>query len=83
MMGVESLAARKRRQIDRPHQVEHDQVDGLAGLQARQCLGVFGQKHLEAFLGEIAPQQIADAGVVVDNDDPVRSGVPGGIHGGS
>jgi hypothetical protein len=33
-------------------------------------------------LREVAAQQVADAGVIVDDDDAVRSGVDGRVHGG-
>jgi hypothetical protein len=63
------------------HQIQHDQVDGLSRLQPVQRLGVLGQQHLEPFLGEVAPQQVSDAGiVVVDDDDTVRAGVGVGAH---
>ena len=79
-MGVESLLARRRRQMDKSvlagqHQIEHDEVDGLAGQQAVERLGVFGQQHLEAFLGQVAAQQVADASVVIDDRNPVGTGV--------
>ena len=31
--------------------------------------------------GEVAPQQVADAGIVVDDDDPIGAGVGGCGHG--
>ena len=86
MIGVTSLAARRRRQIDRPsspgqHQVEHDQVDGLASQQAVQRLGIFGEQDFEAFLGQVAAQQVADACIVVDDHHAVGAGIGGCIHG--
>ena len=53
--------------LARQHQVEHDQVDRLAREHAVQRLGVLGQQHVEAFLGQVAAQQVADAGVVIDD----------------
>ena len=85
MIGVRSLAARRRRQIDRPSSpgsIRSSTIRsiGLARQQAVQRLGVFGQQDLEAFLGQVAAQQVADAGVVVDDDDAVRAGVGGRVH---
>ncbi len=76
MIGVRVLgraqpAADRQAVFARQHQVEHDQVDGLAGEHAVQRLGVFGQQHVEAFLRQVAAQQVADACVVVDNHDAV------------
>ena len=56
------------------HQVEHDQVGRFAQHQAVERLAVLGQDDLEALLGQIAAQQVADAGVVVNDQDLVGSG---------
>jgi hypothetical protein len=69
MMGVTSLAARRRRQIDRP------------GEQPVQGLGVFCQQDFEAFLSQIAAEQVADSSVVVNNDNAVGALVYLGRHG--
>ena len=57
-----------------------DQVDGLAGEQPVQRLRILGEQDLEAFLGQVAAQQVANAGIIVDDDDPVRAGIDGGVH---
>jgi len=49
-------------------------------LQAVQGLGIFGQQHVETFLREVAAQQVANAGIVIYNDDAVRAGVGVGAH---
>jgi hypothetical protein len=64
------------------HEVEHDEIDRLAREHAVQRLGVLGQQDVEAFLGQVAPQQVADARVVVDDHDAVGAGVGGRAHGG-
>ena len=56
------------------HQVEHDQVDGVAQQDAVERLAVLRHDDLEAFLRQVAAQQVADAGVVVDDDDLVGAG---------
>mmetsp|Transcript_21671 Transcript_21671/g.84405 ORF Transcript_21671/g.84405 Transcript_21671/m.84405 type:complete len:428 (+) Transcript_21671:1981-3264(+) len=65
------------------HQVQHDQVHRLAGELLVQGPAVLGQQHLEAFLGEVAPQQVADAGVVVDDEDAVGACARAAVHRGS
>src|SRR5664279_2268361 len=62
------------------HQVEDDEVHGLARQQAVERLGVFGQQHLETLLRQIASQQVANTGIIVDDDDAVRAGVGGRVH---
>ena len=60
--------------------VEDDEVDGLARQQAVQRLRILGQQHLGAFLRQVAAQQVANAGIIIDDDDPIRAGVGGCIH---
>jgi hypothetical protein len=62
------------------HQVEHDEVDRLASQHPVQRLRVLGEEHLEALLRQVAPQQVADAGVVVDDDNAVRARRGRGVH---
>ena len=80
MIGVRSLAARRRRQIDRPSSPGSIRSSTIRSTVSRvstrfSALRVFGQQDFEAFLGQVAAQQVADAGVVVDDDDAVRAGV--------
>ena len=79
-MGVRSLAraqaaADRQPVLARQHQVQHDQVDVSRVSTRFSALAVFGQQHFEALLREVAAQQVADAGVVVDDDDAVGAGV--------
>jgi len=60
--------------------VEDDQVDGLAREQAIERLRVFGEENLESFLREVAAQQVSNAGIIVDDDDPIRAGVCSCVH---
>ena len=62
------------------HEVEDDQMHRLAGEQAVQRLGVFGEQDLEAFLGQVASQQVANAGIIIDDDDAIRSRISSCIH---
>ena len=64
----------------RHHQVQHDQVHGVAQQDAVQRLAVFRHHDLEAFLGQVTAQQVADAGVVV-NDQNLVSALGGLCHG--
>ena len=85
MIGVGSLAARSRRQIDRPSSpgsIRSSTIRsiGLARQHPVQRLCVLGQQHVEAFLGQVAAQQVADAGVVVDDDDAVGAALAGAVH---
>jgi hypothetical protein len=74
-------AADRQAVFARQHQVQHDQVHRVACHHAVQRLGVLGQQHLEALLRQVAAQQVADAGVVVDDEDAVGPGVGRGVHG--
>ena len=74
VVGRAQAAADRQAVFAGQHQVEHDQVDGLARQHAVQRLGVFGQQDLEAFLRQVAAQQVADARIVVDDDDAVGRG---------
>ena len=72
--GGAQPAADRQAILARQHQVEDDQVDVLARHQPVQGLAVLGQEDVEAFLAQIAAQQVADAGVVVEDDDTVLAG---------
>jgi hypothetical protein len=62
------------------HQVEHDQIDRLAGQHPVQCFRVLGQQDFKTFLREVAAKQVADARIVIDDDDTVGAGVGGSGH---
>jgi hypothetical protein len=83
VVGGAQPAADRQAVFAGQHQVEHDQVDRLAGLDTVQRLGVFGQQHLESFLRQIAAQQVANTGVVIDDDNAIGSRVGRGVHWGS
>ena len=55
------------------HQIQNHQIDGFTLQDSVQCSPVFGQQNVKAFLRQKTPQQIADAGVVVDDDDLVKA----------
>ena len=59
----------------RHHQIQHDQVHGVAQHDAVQRLAVFGKDDVKALLGQIAAQQVADTGIVVKNQDLVGTGI--------
>ena len=48
-----------------------NQVRGFPQHQSVEGLAVLGQDDFEAFLGEVAAEQVADACVVVDHQDLV------------
>jgi len=64
----------------REHQVQHDEVDRVAGQQAAHRASVLGHPDVKPFLGQVAVEQVADAGVVVDHQDAVGA-VRGVRHG--
>ena len=53
----------------RHHQVEHQHVEALAQPDAVHRLGVFRDVDIEAVVAEVASQQVAQALVVVDDQD--------------
>ncbi len=55
-------------------------MHGLARQQAIERLRVFRQQHLEPFLRQVAAQQVANAGIIVDDNDPIRAGVGSCVH---
>ena len=74
MIGTVSPAPRRRRQTDKPvlarqHQVEHQQVRRIALQLAVELRRVGKRRDLEALLGQVARQQVAQAHVVVDDED--------------
>ena len=71
VVGGAQAAADRQAVFAGHHQVEHDQVDRVAQQDAVERLAVFGHDDLEAFLRQVAAQQVADAGVVVDDHDLV------------
>src|SRR5690606_22887420 len=63
------------------HQIQHDQIDGFAQQDAIERLAILGNHDLEAFLGQVAAQQVADTCVVIDDQDLVGAIVVGCDHG--
>ncbi len=51
------------------HEVEHDQVRRVALQLLVELARVGKRRHLEALLGQIAGEQVAQAHVVVDDED--------------
>jgi hypothetical protein len=80
VVGGAQPAADRQPVFTGQHEVEHDEVDGVACEHAVQRLGVLGEQDLEAFLREVAPQQVADARIIVDDDDAVGAGGGRGVH---
>jgi hypothetical protein len=56
------------------HQVQHHQVNGFPLQDAVQCAAVFGQQDIETFLRQKTAQQVANSGVIVNDDDFVKAG---------
>ena len=83
MIGTRSPAPRSRRHTASPsspgeHQVEHDQVRRVA-LQPLVELARVGERpHVEALLAQVAREEVAQAHVVVDDEDACRGGP--GVH---
>ena len=78
MIGTVSPAPRSRRQTDEPvlagqHEVEHDQVRRIALQLLVEVARVGERRDLESLLAQIAGQQVAQAHVVVDDED-LRAG---------
>jgi hypothetical protein len=71
VVGRAQAAADRQAVLAGHHQVEHDQVDRVAQQDAIERLAVLGHDHFEPFLRQVAAQQVADAGVVVDDHDLV------------
>ena len=58
------------------HQIQHDQVDGVA-LQRLRHLAAIARRHgIEPVANQIVHQQLANLGIVVDDEDAVL-----GVHG--
>ena len=55
--------------LARHHQVENQCVKVLAQPKALHGLAVFAHEHLKAVLAEIAAQEVAQSGVVVDDEN--------------
>jgi hypothetical protein len=71
VVGGAQAAADRQPVLAGHHQIEHDQVRGLAEHQAIQRLAVLRQDHFEAFLRQIAAEQVADAALVIHHQDLV------------
>ena len=76
MIGVVSfaaaqLAADREPVLARQHQVEHQQVEALARPQLVHRRRVLREEDVEALLGEVTAQQVAQPLVVVDDEDLV------------
>ena len=75
MMGVTSLAARRRRQIKgrspRQHQIQHDQVHRFTRQQTVPVLASSANSTSKPSWLQIATQQISDASVVIDHQNAV------------
>src|SRR6185369_6517926 len=74
VIGRPQAAADRKSVFARHHEVEYDQVGRFAQHEAVQGFPVLGQDDLESFLGQIAAQEVADSGVIVDDEDLVGTG---------
>ena len=68
--GAAQPPARRETVLAGQHQVEHEQMRRIALQLAVELRRVRQRRDLEALLGEIARQQIAQPHVVVDDEDP-------------
>ena len=74
MIGTDSPAPRSRRQTDEAvlagqHQVEHDEVRRIALQLLVEVARVGQRRDLEALFAQVAREQVAQAHVVVDDED--------------
>ena len=67
--GAAQSAADGQPVLARQHQVEHDQVRRVALQLAVELRRIGEGRDLEALLGQVARQQVAQAHVVVDDED--------------
>lgn len=63
------------------HQIQHEQVEMLALPEFAHLFGVFGNENVESLLGQIPAQQIAQARIIVDDEDFSGGGGVLRIHG--
>ena len=75
--GAAQAAADRQAVLAGQHQVEHDQVEMLAGPRPVHLRGIGDALDGEALFAEVAVQQVAQAAVVVDDEDAVLSLVHG------
>ena len=69
VVAAAQAAADRQAVFAREHQVEHEQVETLAHPELVHCGRVFRDVDIETLLAEIAAQQIAQARVVVDDEN--------------
>ena len=63
------------------HQIQHEQVEMLALPEFAHLFGVFGDEDVESLLGQVPAQQIAQARIVVDDEDFAGGGGVLSVHG--
>src|SRR5690606_30744109 len=63
------------------HQVEHQQVEVFALPELAHFFAVFGYEDVEALFRKVATQQVAQSGVVIDDEDFSNEGLVLCIHG--
>ncbi|CFO70944.1 Uncharacterised protein [Bordetella pertussis] len=75
-MAAAQAAADRQAILARQHQVENQQVKVFALPQFAHFLGIFGHEYIEPLFRQIAAQEIAQSGIIVDDQDLAgRSGV--------
>ena len=62
------------------HQVQHQEVEVFPLPELGHFLGVFGDVDVEALLGQITAQQIAQPGIIVDDEDLAGEGLGLRVH---
>ena len=84
--GVARLLAKRAEErqavLAGQHEVEHDGVHRLAGEHGAHLAAVDGAADLQLVLLQVVGQQLADVGVVVDDQDVVGLGGAAAVHGG-
>ena len=83
MIGVRSLAERRRRQMDRPSSpgiIKSSTIRSTVSRNKMRLSGftVFGHHDLKTFLRQVAAQQITNAGIVIYDQNFVGAVACGG-----
>jgi len=53
----------------RQHQIQHEKVEMLPRPQLAHLLSILGDEYVEALFGEVAPQQVTQSRIIVDDKD--------------
>ena len=80
VIGRAQASANREPIFTRQHQVEHDQINRLPLQDAIECLAVLCNHHLKAFLAQVTAQQVTNAGIIINNDNFIRTYRIGLVH---